>query len=66
MKFLIDEGIIDGGKLKSLLIPMLVADGFPPATKAMLDPIWKSLLLQLDESKGSPSLKNEARRDERH
>jgi len=56
MKFLINEGILDGGKLKSFLTPMLVADGFPPATKAMLDPIWKSLLHQLDDSKGSPPL----------
>lgn len=56
MKFLISEGILDGGKLKSFLTPMLVADGFPPATKAMLDPIWKSLLHQLDDSKGSPPL----------
>jgi hypothetical protein len=53
MKLLINEGILDGGKLKSFLTPMLVADGFPPATKAMLDPIWKSLLDQLDDSKGS-------------
>lgn len=51
MKFLINEGILDGGKLKSFLTPMLVTDGFPPATKAMLDPIWKSLLHQLDDSK---------------
>ena len=56
MKFLINEGILDGGKLKSFLTPMLVTDGFPPATKAMLDPIWKSLLHQLDGSKGRPSL----------
>ena len=56
MKFLINEGILDGGKIKSFLTPMLVADGFPPATKAMLDPIWKSLLHQLDDSKGSPPL----------
>ena len=54
IKFLINEGILDGDKLKSFLTPMLVADGFPPATKAMLDPIWKSLLHQLDDSKGSP------------
>jgi hypothetical protein len=32
----------------------------------MLDLIWKSLLHQLDDSKGSPSLQNEARRHERH
>jgi hypothetical protein len=56
MKFLINEGIVDGSKLKSFLAPMLAADGFPPATKAMLDPIWKSLLHQLDDSKGSPSV----------
>jgi hypothetical protein len=56
MKFLISEGILDGGKLKSFLTPMLVTDGFPPATKAMLDPMWKSLLHQLDDSKGSPPL----------
>jgi hypothetical protein len=56
MKFLINEGILDGGKLKSFLTPMLVTDGFPPATKAMLDTIWKSLLHQLDDSKGSPPL----------
>jgi hypothetical protein len=56
MKLLINEGILDGGKLKSFLTPMLGADGFPPATKAMLDPIWKSLLHQLDDSKGRPPL----------
>jgi hypothetical protein len=56
MKFLINEGTLDGAKLKSFLTPMLVADGFPPATKAMLEPIWKSLLHQLDDSKGTPSL----------
>lgn len=56
MKFLISEGILDGGKLKSFLAPMLVADGFPPATKAMLDPIWNSLLHQLDESEGRSPL----------
>lgn len=38
MKFLINEGILDGGKLKSFLAPVLVEDGFPAATKAMLDP----------------------------
>lgn len=56
IKFLISEGVLDGEKLKAFLTPMLVADGFPPATKAMLDPIWKSLLLQLDDSKQRPSL----------
>ena len=56
MKFLIDEGILDGGKLKSFLTPMLVTDGFPPATKAMLDPIWQSLLHQLDDPNGNPPL----------
>jgi hypothetical protein len=30
--------------------------GFPPATKAMLGPIWKSLLHQFDDSKGSQPL----------
>lgn len=54
MTFLINEGVLDGGKLKSFLTPMLVTDGFPPATKAMLDPIWKSLLHQLDDFKGRP------------
>jgi hypothetical protein len=34
IRFLINEGILDGGKLKSFLTPMLVTDGFPPATKA--------------------------------
>jgi hypothetical protein len=55
IKFLISEGILYGGKLKSFLTPMLVTDGFPPATKAILDPIWKSLLHQLDD-KGKPPL----------
>jgi hypothetical protein len=54
MKVLINEGVVDGGKLKSFLTPMLVVDGFPPA-KAMLDPIWKSLLHQLDDSGGGPA-----------
>ncbi|MGA7806792.1 hypothetical protein [Bradyrhizobium sp.] len=54
MKFLINERIVEGDKLKSFLAPMLVTDGFPPATKAMLDPIWKSLLLQLEDFKGRP------------
>jgi hypothetical protein len=53
-KFLINEGILDGSKLKSFLTPMLVADGFPSATKAMLDPIWKSLLHQLDDPDRRP------------
>jgi hypothetical protein len=56
MKFLINEGILDSGKLKSFLTPMLVTDGFPPATKAMLEPIWKSLLHQLDDTKAKPPL----------
>ncbi|TWC00215.1 hypothetical protein FBZ93_1057 [Bradyrhizobium macuxiense] len=56
LKFLVNEGILDGGKLKSFLAPMLISDGFPPATRAMLDPIWKSLLHQLDDSKGRSSL----------
>ena len=56
IKFLINEGILDGGKLKSFLTPMLVTDGFPPATKAMLDPIWQSLLHQLDDPNGNPPL----------
>jgi hypothetical protein len=34
----------------------VIPDGFPPITKAMLDPIWKSLLHQLDDSKRSPPL----------
>lgn len=56
IKFLIGEGVVDGEKLKAFLSPMLVADGFSPVTKAMLDPIWKSLLRQLDDSKRSPPL----------
>jgi hypothetical protein len=35
---------------------MLGTDDFPPATKAMLDPIWKSLLHQLNDPEESPSL----------
>jgi hypothetical protein len=46
----------DGGKLKSFLTPMLGTGDFPPATKAMQDPIWKSLLHQINDLEGSPSL----------
>jgi hypothetical protein len=33
--------------------PLLVVDGFPPATKAMLDPIWKSLIAQIGETQAA-------------
>jgi|SRR6185437_10789 len=47
MKFLINEGIVDGDQLKSFLGPMLISEGLPDTTKAMLEPIWKSLLAQI-------------------
>jgi hypothetical protein len=55
IKFLIKEGILDGEKFKAFLAPMLVADSYPIATKAMLDPIWKSFLAQIGEPNGTLS-----------
>jgi len=47
IKFLVSGGIVGQRKLKSSLGPILVADGLPTATKAMLDPMWKSLIAQI-------------------
>src|SRR3981081_2381856 len=55
IKFLIAEGNVSGDKLKAYLVPILVAEGFPTETKAMLDPIWKSFLAQIGNSQTGES-----------
>jgi hypothetical protein len=53
IKFLIKEKVVDGHRLKAFLEPLLVEEGLPPATKAMLEPIWKSFLAQITDVDGS-------------
>lgn len=47
IKFLIQERVVDGLKLKAFLEPMLAAEGLPPETRAMLAPIWKALIKEV-------------------
>jgi hypothetical protein len=54
IKLLTKEGILDGGKLKAFLERELVTDTLPVATKAMLDPMWKSFLAQIPASTETP------------
>jgi hypothetical protein len=44
IEFPIKEGILDRDKFKTFLAPILVDENYPIATKATLDPIWKSFL----------------------
>lgn len=48
IKFLIEEGILDADRFRLFLKPMLAAEQFPPTARAMLDPIWKSFLEQVE------------------
>jgi len=56
IKFLIAEKIVDAKRLRMFLEPLLlVDDNLPPATRAMLDPLWKSFLAQISDIDGAAS-----------
>jgi len=45
--FLVQEGIVDGTKLKAFLEPAFAVESYPPEARAMLTPIWKSLIARI-------------------
>jgi hypothetical protein len=48
--FLVQEGVLDGTKLKASLEPMLAVESYPPETRAMLAPIWQALIAEISVS----------------
>ena len=55
IKFLIAEKIVDATRLRVFLEPLLIDDNLPQATRAMLDPLWKSFLAQISDFDGAAS-----------
>ncbi len=53
IKCLIAERIVDGARLVAVLEPALSKQNLPPATKAMLDPLWASFLAEVTKAGGS-------------
>jgi hypothetical protein len=47
--FSIQEGSLNGVRLKAFLEPMPVVENFLPATRAMLLPIWRSFMSQIGD-----------------
>lgn len=61
--FLVQEGILDGARLKAFLEPMLALESFPPETRAMLAPIWKALITEIGASNQPASTDVESAKD---